>query len=144
MTKTFYIASALANAALVESLAIELEKNGWHCTFAWWRESNAKAGATVEAQKKRARQDARGAAEADWLILVLPARHGSHFEAGISVGVTIASGARPGRRTIIWDPNGESHDGDYPCVFHQLQFDLFGVQRCTAGTLNDFMQWLFG
>lgn len=139
---SFYLASSLGNAEFVEAVAQALEARGGWCSFAWWRQETVRAGSSSEAQGARARADADGVVDADLLILILPARHGGHFETGLAVGLIVAG--RKGRHwrrrgVVIWDRHGTSHDGDYPCVFHQLKPE---IRHSTATALPEFLEWL--
>lgn len=82
----FYIASRLENADQVRYLRDRLTANGWVCTYDWTkhgsvqREAASVIGAVAEAE-------ARGVAEADIVIVLLPGGRGTHCEIGMGIAL---------------------------------------------------------
>ena len=113
MTRTFYIATSLANREQARKLSGLLGGYGMEPTFPWW--SAPTFDAAVQAGedpatwlRDRGHADAYGVMSADVVIVLLPGGHGTHVE----LGIALATG-----RTV-WLVG--SHDGDYPCVFHNI------------------------
>jgi hypothetical protein len=90
MTKAVYVASALANYALVLELQAGLAARGVGTAFDWAARRRAElAGGRVLTANERTELAAEmeaGVRRADALLLVCPGKRGAHVEFGIAVG----------------------------------------------------------
>lgn len=78
----FYIGSGLRNCELVNYYADKLTENGWRHTYDWT--GNINGGESVEDLIAYAESEKRGIAEADVVIILLPAGRGTHIELGMA------------------------------------------------------------
>lgn len=81
----FYIGSGLCNAELVNDYSRALEENGWEHTYNWTKHINGTI--TTEALTSYAEAERQGIAEADVVIILLPAGRGSHIELGMAIAL---------------------------------------------------------
>lgn len=81
----FYIGSSLHNAELVNDYSRILEKNGWEHTYNWTK--NINGNITAEDLVRYAEAERQGIAEADVVIILLPAGRGSHIELGMAIAL---------------------------------------------------------
>lgn len=79
----FYIASGLKNCELVRYYSKRLEANGWEHTYNWTKNICGKK--SMEKLIRYAESEQKGVADADVVILLLPAGRGSHIELGMAL-----------------------------------------------------------
>ena len=107
MITRFYLATRLDQYEWASALAESLVANGWEITYDWMsafregRELSLSAIALAEVS---------GVAQADVLLLALPASIGAHVE----LGVALAAGRRV---VIVHREPPEPHP--YPCPFYR-------------------------
>lgn len=82
--KTCYIATGLANAAQHNRLRDVLAANGWTITYDW-STHGAVAHLGQERWEEVAVNEATGATEADFVVVLLPGGRGTHVELGLAL-----------------------------------------------------------
>lgn len=79
-----YIASSLDNSASVAKAAEFFESHGYQITYKWHEHGR------IEDESKLAeigKLEYQGVVDADFLVLLMPARYGSHVEFGIALAL---------------------------------------------------------
>lgn len=79
----FYIGSGFQSSGLVNRYAGLLTREGWQHTFNW--ANIDRAGIEVEEMVRYAVLEQEGIAEADVVIILLPAGRGTHIELGMAL-----------------------------------------------------------
>ena len=80
-----YIASSLDNSASVAKAAEFFESHGYQITYKWHEHGR------IEDESKLAeigKLEYQGVVDADFLVLLMPARYGSHVEFGIALALS--------------------------------------------------------
>lgn len=77
-----YVASSLNNCLAVAETVKLLEDNGFHITYKWHEHGRVE---TMEDLPDIAKKEIEGVKQADALILLMPARTGSHVELGVAL-----------------------------------------------------------
>lgn len=81
----FYVASGMKNCKLVNYYAKVLKENGWEQTHDWV--ANVRDDASIEDITEYAKLESQGVANADVVILLLPAGRGAHIELGMAMAL---------------------------------------------------------
>lgn len=79
----FYIGSGLKNSEQVDDYAKILKENGWKQTYSWTQAIRNER--TIEGLIEYAELEQQGVAEADVVIILLPAGRGTHVELGMAL-----------------------------------------------------------
>lgn len=109
---TFYVASGVYNAALVNQAAAVLTGNGHRRTYDWTTHGDVSAE-SPERKREIAALEAQGVLDAELVLILLPGRLGTHAELGLAI-----SGSAH-KRILLWSETSAPFDGaDGFCVFH--------------------------
>ena len=108
----FYVASGVSNAEKVNQAASALTAGGHQRTYDWT--THGDVSKTPDARKQEvAGNEARGVAEAELVVLLLPGRFGTHAE----LGIALATAAN--KRILLWSETSAPFDGTEGfCVFY--------------------------
>ena len=108
----FYVASGVSNAEKVNRAAAALTAGGHQRTYDWT--THGDVSKTPDARKQEvAGNEARGVAEAELVVLLLPGRFGTHAE----LGIALATAAN--KRILLWSESSAPFDGTEGfCVFY--------------------------
>ena len=108
----FYVASGVSNAEKVNLAAAALTAGGHQRTYDWT--THGDVSKTPDARKQEvAGNEARGVAEAELVVLLLPGRFGTHAE----LGIALATAAN--KRILLWSETSAPVDGTEGfCVFY--------------------------
>ena len=79
----FYIGSGMKNNELVDEYSKILKENGWEHTYNWTK--NIHGDKTIEDLIEYAELEQQGVADADVVIILLPAGRGTHVELGMAL-----------------------------------------------------------
>lgn len=112
----YYIATAFTNAEMHSEVRDEITKRTrgeCRLTYDWTRHDESNA--TVEMMQKIAVEEIRGVQAADFLVVLLPGRLGTHAEIGaaLSAGKTVLIHDGTDERVTEWAPD------KYSCIFYQ-------------------------
>ncbi len=108
----FYVASGVPNAEKVQRAAAVLTAAGHERTYDWTRHGDV-SKTPPERKREVAGLEARGVAEAQLVVLLLPGRFGTHAE----LGVALATSAN--KRILLWSESSAPFDGaEGFCVFY--------------------------
>lgn len=108
----FYVASGVPNAEKVQRAAAVLTDAGHERTYDWTRHGDV-SKTPPERKREVASLEARGVAEAELVVLLLPGRFGTHAE----LGVALATSAN--KRILLWSETSAPFDGTEGfCVFY--------------------------
>lgn len=80
----FYIASSLSNFNQVNTISNYLTSKGWEHTYNWAKDGMV-SNETLEQMIDVAVMEEKAVANADIVIIILPAGRGSHVELGMSI-----------------------------------------------------------
>lgn len=105
----FYIGASLKNHELVNYVAKKLIANGWKHTYNW--AENLLEEETLEDMVKFATLEKRGVANADVVIIILPAGRGSHVELGMSLALN--------KKTYLYSEDGKEFEEKDTICFYQ-------------------------
>jgi hypothetical protein len=139
-SKAFYIACSVSNWRLHNALRDRLEVAGhqithdWTAFNPWFKDpSDGKSGEKARAEASTIREagllDLQGIRDADVVIVLLPAKRGSHTE----LGAALMAGKHVllhGTEEDIW-----STESDYTCAFYHVP----SVIHCTS-SWDDFLE----
>ena len=81
----FYVGSGMKNCELVTYYAEKLIEQGWHQTYDWVK--NINGDISIEDMIKYATLEKQGVADADVVIILLPAGRGAHIELGMALAL---------------------------------------------------------
>ena len=81
----FYVASGMKNMKLVDYYAKVLKENGWEQTHDWV--ANVSDDVSIEDITEYAKLEQQGVANADVVIVLLPAGRGAHIELGMAMAL---------------------------------------------------------
>lgn len=81
----FYIGSGFKNCELVNYYSKALEENGWLHTYNWTK--NIADEVTIEDLIEYSESEKKGIADADVVIILLPAGRGTHIELGMALAL---------------------------------------------------------
>lgn len=81
----FYVASGMKNCELVNYYAKVLKENGWKQTHDWV--ANVSDDVSIEDITEYAKLESQGVADADVVIILLPAGRGAHIELGMAMAL---------------------------------------------------------
>lgn len=81
----FYIGSGFKNCELVNKFSEILRKNGWQHTYNWTE--NINDDVTFEDLIVYSESEKKGIADADVVIILLPAGRGTHIELGMALAL---------------------------------------------------------
>lgn len=81
----FYVASGMKNMELVNYYAKVLKENGWEQTHDWV--ANVSDDVSIEDITEYAKLEQQGVANADVVIVLLPAGRGAHIELGMAMAL---------------------------------------------------------
>ena len=81
----FYIGSGLKNFQAVDHYAGKLKELGWKQTYDWAK--NASGDISFEDLTEYAKLESQGIADADVVIILLPAGRGAHIELGMAMAL---------------------------------------------------------
>lgn len=81
----FYVASGMKNMELVNYYAKVLKENGWEQTHDWV--ANVSDDVSIEDMTEYAKLEQEGVANADVVIVLLPAGRGAHIELGMAMAL---------------------------------------------------------
>lgn len=118
----FYIGAALRNCGLVNEYSKKLEENGWRRTYDWTEHVGGRK--TTDEPTRYAEAEQRGIAEADAVILLLPAGRGTHIELGLALAQK--------KRVFLCAASKEEFDAEHIVSFYCLP----GVVRL-AGNVEE-------
>ena len=90
MTRRFYVAASLAQAALARQVADALKARGWVHTHDWTTHEHIdKPGTAVPGSLRRASMDdIRGVETADVVICLMPGGRGTYCELGAAIALS--------------------------------------------------------
>ena len=127
----YYVASGVRNAEKVNLAAAALNAAGHTRTYDWT--THGDVSKTPDARKQEvAGNEARGVAEAELVVLLLPGRFGTHAEFGIA----LATAAN--KRILLWSESSAPFDGEQGfCVFYHHP----AVERF-SGSFESFLSYL--
>ena len=106
MPKTFYLATAKDRGEELTVLIDALKSRGWERTYAWTGEDEGGPAQFADVAVK----ELKGVADADVLIVLLPAGRGTHVEIGAALAL--------GKPVVLHSPNRDILEKPYPCAFH--------------------------
>ena len=108
----YYVASGVPNAEKVNLAAAALTAAGHTRTYDWT--THGDVSKTPDMRKREvAGNEARGVAEAELVVLLLPGRFGTHAE----LGIALATAAN--KRILLWSESSAPFDGTEGfCVFY--------------------------
>lgn len=127
MSKKYYIASGLENAAQVRELKTILDQAGWEHTYDWTVHGSVCASTPPEQRPERLREvaglESEGVWMADVVIVLLPGGRGTHTELGFALGMVDPVVFAPDEdrmRICIYSPDPEKDFGTNgtTCVFY--------------------------
>jgi hypothetical protein len=121
----FYIASGLENAETVQRVASVLRAAGHTQTFDWTEYGH---GGGEENLPYIAKNEARGVASADMLIVLLPGGRGTHVELGIALGAGV------GQIFVCAESEEAFMQDGLSCPFYHHE----GVRR-VVGRMDDWL-----
>lgn len=81
----FYIGSGMKHHALVDAYAQRLKENGWEQTYCWTKCIGEDV--TLDTLAEYAEKEQQGIADADVVIILLPAGRGAHVELGMALAL---------------------------------------------------------
>lgn len=81
----FYVASGMKNMELVNYYAKVLKENGWEQTHDWV--ATVSDDVSIEDMTEYAKLEQEGVANADVVIVLLPAGRGAHIELGMAMAL---------------------------------------------------------
>ena len=81
----FYVGSGMKNCKLVTNIAEKLIEKGWHQTYDWVK--NVNEDVSIDDMREYAKLEKQGVADADVVIILLPAGRGAHIELGMSIAL---------------------------------------------------------
>lgn len=81
----FYVGSGMKNCELVTYYAEKLIEKGWHQTYDWVK--NIDGDISIEDMVEYATLEKQGVADADVVIILLPAGRGAHIELGMALAL---------------------------------------------------------
>ncbi|MGP1908263.1 group-specific protein [Metabacillus sp. JX24] len=106
----FYVASSFKNIDKVRQVSNQLKSRGYIQTYDWTENEKA---STFEDLKLIGRQEKIAVAEADLIVVLLPAGKGSHIEFGIALGLN--------KRIILYSSNDEVNKFATTSTFYHLR-----------------------
>ena len=108
----FYVASGVPNAEKVNLAADALAAAGHTRTYDWTRHGDVSKTAP-ERKREVAALEAKGVADAELVVLLLPGRFGTHAELGIALA------SCENKRVLLWSETSAPFDGTEGfCVFY--------------------------
>lgn len=122
----FYVASSFRNIEKVRKVSKQLKSKGYIHTFDWT--NNVKAS-TLEDLKQIGEKEKNAVAEADFIVVLLPAGKGSHIELGIALGLN--------KRIILYSSDGEINNFSTTSTFYHLS----GIEKF-IGSLDELVEYL--
>ena len=81
----FYVGSGMKNCELVTYYAEKLIEKGWHQTYDWVK--NVNEDVSIDDMREYAKLEKQGVADADVVIILLPAGRGAHIELGMALAL---------------------------------------------------------
>lgn len=116
MNWSFYVATGLENAPQAREVRDLMKAAGWHHTYDWTVHGSV-AGTGVDRIREVAEAEAKGVADADLVIVLLPGGRGTHTELGMARALKkpVLIYAPPDRFEKLL---GDSRD---TCCFYHLQ-----------------------
>lgn len=84
--KTYYLASSLDNAVAARDASMKLFMAGFQKTYDWTTHGRVEDKSELA---EVARKEMQGVIDADFLVLLMPARFGSHVELGVALSLKI-------------------------------------------------------
>ena len=81
----FYVGSGMKNCELVTYYAEKLIEQGWHQTYDWVK--NVNEDVSIDDMREYAKLEKQGVADADVVIILLPAGRGAHIELGMALAL---------------------------------------------------------
>lgn len=108
----FYVASGVSNAEKVNQAAAALNAAGHERTYDWTGHGDV-SKAEPEFKRHVAASESRGVLDAEFVVLLLPGRFGTHAE----LGMALASAEN--KRILLWSESPAPFDGTEGfCVFY--------------------------
>jgi hypothetical protein len=122
----FYVASSFKNIDKVREVSKQLKSRGYIHTYDWTQNEKV---STLEDLKLIGQQEKSAVAEADFIVVLLPAGKGSHIEFGIALGLN--------KRIILYSPNDEVNNITATSTFYHLtEVEIF------IGSLDGLVEFL--
>lgn len=81
----FYVGSGMKNCELVNCYAEKLIEKGWYQTYDWVK--NVNEDVSIDDMREYAKLEKQGVADADVVIIILPAGRGAHIELGMALAL---------------------------------------------------------
>lgn len=106
----FYIGSGFKNCELVNYYSKILVENGWQHTYNWTKNINSYE--TIEDLIEYSKLEQRGIADADIVIILLPAGRGTHIELGMALALN--------KKIVLCSSNKEEFSIENTVNFYQL------------------------
>lgn len=122
----FYIASSFKNIETVRYVSDKLKTIGLTQTYDWTQNGQV---TTIEQLKEIGQKEKDAVAEADFIVVILPAGKGSHIELGIALG--------QGKRVYLYSPDDEVNHVEKTSTFYHLP----EVKKC-IGTIKDLVDMI--
>lgn len=108
----YYVASGVANAPRVNTVAAVLDEKGFERTYNWTTHGSV-ADAPDDTKRTVAGKEAAAVMEAELVVVLLPGRFGTHVEIGLAIA-TIEN-----KRILLWSETEAPFSGaDGFCVFY--------------------------
>lgn len=122
----FYVASSFKNIDQVRHVSNQLKSRGFIQTYDWTQNEKA---STLEDLKLIGHQEKNAVAEADFIVVLLPAGKGSHIEFGIALGLN--------KRIILYSSNDEVNNVATTSTFYHLKEVITFI-----GTLDELVEFI--
>ncbi len=122
----FYVASSFKNIDKVRNVSKQLKSRGYIHTYDWTQIEKA---STLEDLELIGQKEKDAVAEADFIVVLLPAGKGSHIELGIALGLN--------KRVILYSPNNEINNVTTTSTFYHL----FEVEKF-IGSIDELVEFL--
>lgn len=116
----FYIGSGMKNHDLVDAYAQRLKENGWEQTYCWTK--CVGKDATLDILAEYAEKERKGVADADVVIILLPAGRGAHMELGMALALQ--------KRVFLCAAAEEAFSRENTVSFYQLPGIVRLVGNC--------------
>ena len=126
----FYIGSGMKNHDLVDAYAKRLKESGWEQTYCWTKCIGMDA--TLDTLAEYAERERKGVADADVVIILLPAGRGAHIELGMALALR--------KRVFLCAATEEEFGLDHTVSFYRLP----GVVRLVGDCDENVSRILLG
>lgn len=105
----FYIGASMKNGELVNYVAKKLITNGWKHTYNW--AENLLEEESIDDMTKFAILEKQGVADANVVIIILPAGKGSHVELGMALALN--------KKIYLYSETGKEFEPENASCFYQ-------------------------